>query len=363
MIIEPVDYDICVAKTIDKSIYLDAHIFELLKEKVFSQFWHYIGDHSYLTTQNNVYPFTLLENYLNEPLVLSLDADHNIHCLSNVCNHRGSILIKHACKLPHIRCSYHGRMFKLNGQFVSMPEFKKVQHFSPENNQLPTLPLENIGNMLFTSLHPAYPFNQVFNDILNKLNWYPFDKLKICLDKPLQSYHVKANWALYCENYLEGFHIPFVHPVLNSIIDFRSYTTETFEFSNLQLGKSKSLEDCFDNIPTNSPYYNQNIAAFYFWVFPNLMVNVYPWGISLNIVVPIDQENTNVQFISYILDQSKRGQGAGGDLDTVQKEDEEIVELVQKGIHSRFYRHGRYAPDHEQGTHHFHRLLADFLNR
>ncbi|MCX8473787.1 MAG: Rieske 2Fe-2S domain-containing protein [Sediminibacterium sp.] len=363
MIIEPVHNDISLAKTLDKRIYLDSHIFELLKEKVFNLFWHYIGDKSYLNSQHNLYPFTLLENYLNEPLVLSSDVDNNIYCLSNVCNHRGSILVKKECQAPHIRCSYHGRMFKLNGQFVSMPEFKKVQHFSPENNHLPSLPIKNLGDMLFTSLNPAFNFERVFNEIVTKLDWYPFDQLKLCPNKPINSFFVKANWALYCENYLEGFHIPFIHPVLNSFIDFKTYTTEIFEFSNVQLGKSKSPSDCFDNIPPDNIFYNQNIAAFYFWVFPNLMINIYPWGISLNEVIPIDLNNTKVNFISYIFDQSKRGQGAGGDLNTVQQEDEEIVELVQKGIRSSFYKHGRYSPDREQGTHHFHRLLAEFLNK
>ena len=54
--------------------------------------------------------------------------------------------------------------------------------------------------------------------------------------------------------------------------------------------------------------------------------------------------------------------GAGRDLDKVEMEDEEIVQQVQKGIRSRFYDKGRYSVTREQGTHHFHRLIAEFMN-
>jgi choline monooxygenase len=93
-----------------------------------------------------------------------------------------------------------------------------------------------------------------------------------------------------------------------------------------------------------------------------MMFNFYPWGLSLNIVTPIDAGNTKVSFLSFVFDASKLGKGAGSGLDTVEQEDEEIVQYVQQGIRSRFYHYGRYATQREQGTHHFHSLLADFMN-
>jgi choline monooxygenase len=107
----------------------------------------------------------------------------------------------------------------------------------------------------------------------------------------------------------------------------------------------------------------KNIAAYYFWVFPNMMFNFYPWGLSLNIVTPIDAGNTKVTFLSFVYDASKLDTGAGAGLESVEQEDEEVVEHVQQGIHSRFYHHGRYATKREQGTHHFHSLLAEFMNQ
>jgi len=172
---------------------------------------------------------------------------------------------------------------------------------------------------------------------------------------------VNANWALYCENYLEGFHIPFVHPTLNAVIEFKNYTTETFKYSNLQVGIAKEGVSAFE-LPTDSKYYGKQVAAFYFWVYPNMMFNFYPWGLSLNIIEPQTESTTKVRFLTFVYDASKLDQGAGNGLTSVEAEDEEVVENVQRGIRSRFYKHGRYAVNREQGTHHFHTLLAESLN-
>lgn len=176
-----------------------------------------------------------------------------------------------------------------------------------------------------------------------------------------KTFTINAHWALYCENYLEGFHIPFVHANLNSIIDFGEYATELFfPYSSLQIGIGKNKSDCFE-IPPSSPDYGKNIAAYYFWIFPNMMFNFYPWGLSVNVVQPIAANKSRILFYSYIYDESKLEKGAGAGLDKVEMEDEEIVENVQRGIQSRFYKHGRYSVKREQGTHHFHRILSGFL--
>jgi choline monooxygenase len=88
------------------------------------------------------------------------------------------------------------------------------------------------------------------------------------------------------------------------------------------------------------------------------MFNFYPWGLSVNIVKPISPGETKVSFLTYVKDESKYDSGAGSGLDAVEIEDEEVVEAVQKGVRSRFYSHGRYSVTREQGTHHFHRILA-----
>ena len=356
-----VDADIAIAQTIDTSVYTSAGIFEEIKEKIFSSCWQFIGSDDLLKEKGSCYPFTLLENYLNEPLLITKDETGEIHCLSNVCTHRGNLLIYEPCKTNNLRCKYHGRLFQLDGKFKSMPEFKEVKNFPSPGDDLHQLPLFQWEKLLFTCLNKKFSDKDFFNDMVSRVEWMPLDEF-IFRPNLSKEYIVDANWALYCENYLEGFHIPFVHSGLNTLIDYTNYQTELFfPFSALQIGISKIEENCFD-LPASSPDHGKNIAAYYFWAFPNMMFNFYPWGLSVNLVQPLAVNKTKVSFKTYVWKEEKMNKGAGAALDRVEAEDEEIVQKVQKGIRSRFYKHGRYSVTKERGTHHFHRLLADFLN-
>ncbi|MGB5434469.1 MAG: SRPBCC family protein, partial [Maribacter sp.] len=159
----------------------------------------------------------------------------------------------------------------------------------------------------------------------------------------------------------EGFHIPFVHEDLNAVLDYGNYDTIIHEHLNLQIGYAEGTDTVFE-LPKGHRDHGKKIAAYYYWVFPNMMFNFYPWGLSVNIVQPVDIDRTKVSFYSYVFDASKLDKGAGSILDKVEMEDEEVVEGVQKGVRSKFYQAGRFSPTREQGVHHFQRLLAHFLN-
>ena len=353
--------DIARAKTLSSDFYLNAACFEESKEKIFARSWQFAGDTDRVKEPGWATPVNMLDSFLNEPLLLSRDSAHKLHCLSNTCTHRGNLLVEKQCKVNDIRCRYHGRRFALDGKFISMPEFREVKDFpSPEDN-LTSLPIYQWGKWIFTTLHKTLEADVFFADMVKRISWLPLEEFQF---RPEFShdYTIDANWALYCENYLEGFHIPFVHAGLNSVIDYGNYTTELFAYSSLQLGLAKNEESTFD-LPSQSPDFGKQIAGYYFWVFPNMMFNFYPWGLSINHVQPVSLSRTKVSFLSYVWDESKLRQGAGANLHQVEMEDEDVVQNVQKGIRSRFYTHGRYSVKRETGTHHFHRLLADFMNR
>jgi choline monooxygenase len=354
-----IDPDISKAKTLHTDFYTDHHLFNGSREKIFAKSWQYIGDNTKVSFPGSCYPFTLLEDYLDEPLLLTKDAGQQIHCLSNVCTHRGTILIADACKTANLRCRYHGRQFGLDGVFLSMPEFKEVKNFPSGEDDLTRLPLFEWGNWLFTSLNPKIKPKKYFKAMQDRLDWLPLHEFVF---KPELSaeFSVKAHWALYCENYLEGFHIPFVHAGLNAVIDFGNYSTELFDHSILQLGVARTNEVIFDP-PISSTDHGKNVAAYYFFVFPNMMFNFYPWGVSINLVQPVSSGFTRVSFYTYIWKKELYNKGAGAGLGMVEMEDEEVVEAVQKGIRSRFYNQGRYSVTREQGIHHFHRLICAAL--
>ena len=354
--------NIAKAKTISTDIYTSAEAYEVFKEKIFASSWQFIGDTDRVKEKGTCHPFTLLSGYLNEPLLLTKDEQEKIHCLSNVCTHRGNLLVYEPCKTSNLRCKYHGRLFHLDGKFKSMPEFREVENFPTEDDDLHELPLFQWGKLLFTTLTKKYKPEVFFKDMMKRVSFLPLEEFNFRPDLS-KEYFINANWSLYCENYLEGFHIPFVHSGLNAAIDFSDYTTELFfPFSSVQIGISKTGDSCFD-LPETSPEYGKKVAAYYFWVFPNMMFNFYPWGLSVNLVQPLAVNKTKVSFLTYIWKEELRDAGAGGDLDKVEREDEEIVQQVQKGIHSRFYKQGRYSVTREKGTHHFHQLLAEFIGK
>ncbi len=355
-----IDPDISKAETLSSEFYKNENYFEASKEKIFFRSWQYVCDSDNAAIPGQLFPFTLLENFLNEPLLLSRDKSDRLHCLSNVCTHRGNILIEGNCIEKNIRCRYHGRRFELDGKFISMPEFENVKNFPSKKDDLPEIPFSLWEKFLFVSMNPVAPVMNFTGDMCSRMSWLPLNEF-VFEPSLSRDYLVNAHWALYCENYLEGFHIPYVHNSLNSVLDYSGYKTELFRYSNLQTGISKSGEDCFE-LPDNSPDFGQNISAYYFWIFPNLMFNFYPWGLSVNIVRPLKKGLTKVSFLTYVWKESLMEKGAGSGLDKVEREDEAIVENVQKGINSQIYDRGRYSASRETGTHHFHSLIAEFMN-
>ncbi len=352
--------DIRKAATLPSSFYKDPGIFEQVKEKVFYRSWQWIGDETLLESGSSACPFVLLEDFLDEPMVLTRDSKGELHCLSNVCTHRGYLVVTEAGKVSKLRCSYHGRRFRTDGSFEYMPEFGQTQDFPRPCDDLHRFSLHRWGPLLFAGLDPAFDFGKVLQAMEERVGFLPLDQLREDTTRG-KDYTINAHWALYCDNYLEGFHIPFVHEGLNTVIDYGDYETICYEHVNVQIGYAKG-DSAFD-LPEGHVDHGKQVAAYYFWVFPNMMFNFYPWGLSVNLVQPLGMDRTRVSFRSYVLDPSRLDQGAGADLDKVEMEDEEVVEGVHRGIRSRFYKAGRFSPTREQGVHHFHSLLADFLNR
>jgi len=356
-----INSDITKAETLPATFYKDPVVFEIIKEKVFLKSWQWVGDESLVDKPQSVHPFILLDGFLTEPLLLTRDKGGQINCLTNVCTHRGNLLALISKPTKKLTCSYHGRRFNLQGEFEYMPEFTDAENFPRPCDHLHRFPLKKWGHLLFAGLNPSFDFQEVINIINERVGFLPIDEFK--LEKTLQKdFLIDANWALYCDNYLEGFHVPFVHESLNEVLDYGSYETIIYEHCNLQIGYSDKATEIFE-FPQNHIDYGKKVAAYYFWVFPNIMFNFYPWGLSINIVNPLEMSKTKVSFISYVLDPSKLNKGAGSNLEKVEKEDEIVVENVQKGVRSSFYKAGRFSPKREKGVHHFHVLLSKFLNQ
>jgi choline monooxygenase len=356
-----IDPDVARASIIDKRFYLDEEVWRLSMQRVFERSWQWVGDLADVAAPLALSPRDLLPGSLDEPILLARDAKGELRCLSNVCTHRGKVVVESACRAEPqgLRCGYHGRRFDLAGRAWFMPGFEGVQGFPCESDHLRSVPFHDWHGQGFAAVDPAAPFTDTFAEIDARLPWLDVRRWQPDPSRA-RSFEFDAHWALYVENYLEGLHIPFLHPGLTQTLDLGGYSYEQGRWCNLQLALARDDEPAFEP-PAGSPEHGRRIAAYYWWVFPNLMLNFYPWGLSVNQVLPLGPAKTRVVFASYVADAALLGRGAGGALDPVEMEDEAAVLSVQRGVRSRFYTPGRYSPQHERGVHHFHQLLANAL--
>lgn len=353
-----VDPDITRAATLDRAFYADAGAYAATRERIFARAWHWLGDLRDVALPGSLSPRDVLPGLLDEPLLLARDAGGTLRCLSNVCTHRANLLVQAPCRADQIRCGYHSRRFDLAGRMTFMPEFEDACDFPSAADDLPQVPFAEWNGHGFAALEPLAPFAACAGGLLDRVAWLPVGQFRHDPARD-RDFTIDAHWALYVENYLEGFHVPFVHPSLSAAIDCASYATVLHRYSNVQVARAAHGTVAF---PAADPEVAP-VAARYWWVFPNLMVNAYPWGLSFNLVQPISPGRTRVAFRSYVGDASKLDTGAGANLDGVEREDEAIVEAAQRGVRSRLYRGGRYSPSRERGVHHFHRLLCEFPGR
>jgi len=346
------------AYTLPSSFYRSQLNFAQLREQAFRTSWNYAGSLSKYD-DHNVIPVDILPGLINEPLILTRDRNNTARCLSNVCTHRGNLLVEKASNSTLLKCRYHGRCFGIDGQFRSMPGFEGVVDFPGEEDNLTSISLRSIGPMQFVQLSDGAGFNDQFGAMLDQMSWFDFDNLELRAEASTD-YSVNARWALYVDNYLEGFHVPYVHPGLNVSLNVEKYRVELFDNSVAQIGIAASDETAVLDLPSHSVFFDERLYAIYWWVYPNMMFNFYPWGISLNIVEPINLNNTKIRFLTFVYKGEPTPDVSG--IHQTELEDERIVKAVQRGMQSSFYDRGRYSPTHETAVQHFHGMIKKQIN-
>lgn len=348
-----IDPDITRAETLPGAAYTDAELFARQRLELFPRSWQYLPWQP--GAEINAQPLTLLPGFLDSHLLLTKQAD-TWRALSNVCTHRGALLLDAPARCKTVRCPYHGRSFALDGRMLAMPAFERAEDFPGPADDLPELALAWHGPFAFVSEQPTQAFADWARPLSDAFGWVPWEAFRFAPELS-RDYELAANWMLYVDNYLEGLHIPYVHPALNQALDFKAYEVHLLPAGVMQVGLAAAGEDAFE-LPAGHADAGRRIAAYYLWLFPNLMLNLYPWGLSLNLVEPRGLGQSRIRYLTWVRDAGRLHQGAGADTDTTEQEDHAVILRVQAGIRSRLYRRGRYSPSLEQGVHHFHRLLT-----
>jgi choline monooxygenase len=361
------------AFTLASRFYTDPTVLEIEKEKIFRRTWQLVGTTMQPCGESNGVAKTIAdpETYFTaeiagEPVLIIRDKQGTLRAFSNVCRHRaGPIALGSGCKNV-MRCQYHGWTYTLDGKLIGTPDVEGVEFFDRSTMGMVSLRLETWGDLIFVNFdREAESLATVLGEIPNQARGFDFENLKLA---ERRDYVIDCNWKVYVDNYLEGYHIPIAHPGLMKEIDYAQYRTDTFRYYSQQFAPIRAMkpEDAADRFYT--PGTGGLQEALYFWIFPNLMLNIYPDNLSTNLIVPLSHDKTLTIFEWFFHDvespaAKERIAKAVTFSDEVQQEDIMLCTNVQKGLKSSTYDRGRYSVKRENGVHHFHMLLREFLER
>lgn len=284
------------------------------------------------------------------PVIAVRGDDDVVRVMHNVCRHRAGPLAQcDGLGAKALRCRYHGWTYALDGRLRNATEMAGAAGFDAGDIRLPQLAVHVWQGLVFAAVDRARapPFEAFVAGIDARIG----GDLAGYGHHHRTGYDIACNWKVYVDNYLEGYHVPHVHPALNRMLDYRSYATETSAWHSLQ----SSPLDSGDGL------YGRG-EALYYWLWPNTMLNLLPGRLQTNRVVPRGVDRCRVEFDTYYaIDASDAGQARrAADLsfsDAVQDEDIGICEDVQRGLASGSYHAGRLNPARENAVHHFHERL------
>jgi choline monooxygenase len=346
------DSRLAYARTLPSAYYFESAILDDENRNVFGRSWQLAGRADQVRETGQFFTTTIAE----EPVLVVRGSDGELRALSNVCRHRAGPVAKGEGKRPVLQCGYHGWTYSLDGSLLQTPEMSGIECFDRGEFSLPRFRVEIWNELVFVNLdRDASPLADFLGDLVARLAPRNYDGFRLAARK---EWTLDCNWKVYVDNYLEGYHIPIVHPGLFRELDYQNYRTETRTNFSIQHAPLKRPE----RIRVNEP--GEDID--YFWIWPNLMLNVYPDNFSTNLILPLGPTRTLTLFDWYFSDPDapavrQRIDETIAFSDEIQLEDIEICQAVQRGLRSSTYDTGRYSPSRENGVHHFHGLYADAM--
>ena len=348
------------ASTIPASWYIDPRIYDAEQQTVFSRSWQVAAR---LTQVDQPGQFATCALPAGEPFVAVRGHDNVLRGFFNVCRHHAAAVVTQPQGTAQVlRCPYHGWTYALDGTLKGTPDFTGVCGFDRGANALPPIDTRSWEQWVMTRLDPTAPdlANFLGADLmaraaaiaLSRFTWV--ERRRYVLD---------CNWKVFVDNYLDGgYHVPHLHKGLDSVLDYHQYTIENGERFCLQ---SSALVT--EGAEASTGAVRAGDRAWYLWIYPNFMINVYGDAMDTNLVLPLGVDRTEVLFDFYFADVSDAAAAhrrASIEVsERIQREDEDICASVQRGLRSRAYHAGRLSVRREAGEQLFHQLLSGDLRR
>lgn len=345
---------IASASTLASRYYFDPEVLEQERERIFARTWQVVGWREQAPFAGDYFTFDLA----GEPLLIARQNDGSLRAFYNVCRHRAGPPAEGCGTRKVFRCGYHGWTYGLDGRLLNAPEMEGVRGFSADEFGLAPVRVAEWAGLILVNLDPAAePLMASLGELPAQTEKFHLRELRFFRR---HDYVMECNWKAYIDNYLEGYHLPSVHPSLNRELDYGAYETRLFARHSLQWSPIRGPE----NEPTVNRRYKQSqgdLAAEYYWTYPNWMLNCYPDNMSLNIVLPLGPERCVAIFAWFFAEPALRSDTPETTFrfsDEIQQEDGRICEVVQRNLRSRSYVRGRYSVQQEQGVYHFHQLYS-----
>jgi choline monooxygenase len=348
------------ASTIPAPWYTDTRLLDLELRSVFRRSWQYAGRLDQLRSPGD---YAACELPGGEPVVLVRGQDDVLRGFFNVCRHHAAAVVTD----PHgsarqFRCPYHGWTYALDGALKGTPDFTGVCDFDRAANGL--VPVECSAASAWAFVTPeggGLSLEQFLgSDLVRQLEDLGLERLR-WMER--RSYTLDCNWKVFVDNYLDGgYHVPHLHKGLDSVLEYSEYSITNGERYCLQSSPMVS-----DGADQRTKAVRQGARAYYYWIYPNFMINWYGQTMDTNLVIPRGVDRTEVIFDFYFADTSESARAVNLESiavsEQIQQEDVAICESVQRGLKSRAYGAGRLSVRREAGEHLFHRLLARDLRR
>ena len=350
------------------------------RKKLFEDKWVVIGVASSLPEIGDSKPFDLL----GLPLLIVRNKKNLIKVFHNVCSHRGVKLVNKPGKIKNvIRCPYHSWSYSYDGDLVATPHLGGMNKHTHQDFHKQDNNLKEVRSFVWLDLiminvnNNEIPFDEYIKPL--SMRWGKFwpDKdrelIKHADDFGYFKLEAKCNWKFAIENYCESYHLPWVHPGLNSYSKIEDHYhiqglpnrfagQGTVVYNPILKGKIK-----FPTFP-NWPKSKENIAE-YVALFPNVMLGIHKDHYYAYWLEPISNEFTLEHMeIYYVGDQaasSKKFQSLRKQnhklWEDIQKEDVDIIQGMQVGRNSPVYNGGNFSPVMDNPTHHFHKWVVTNL--
>ncbi len=337
--------------TLPSKWYFENSYMEREKTEIFLKEWQLVGSRTQIRNPGEI----LLAEVANNPVIVICQKDNTLKAFYNVCQHRGGPLAYENCSVSKLQCKYHGWVYELNGDLKNARGFNEAELNVEDFGLQPIHVTEWMGQVFVNLSNSPQDLNQHIDEIKTLTSPIDFSDYVF---KFRESYQIRCNWKVYMDNFLEGFHIPFVHPELNKVIDYKSYKTEIYERFSLQWCPLDS-----ELSPYGKSANSEENKAFYFTIYPNIILNIAPGRLQTNIVEPKSSKTCVVHFDYHFDNPEEADIEQDADFsEMVQQEDILICENVQKGLESKGYDKGKFSPLNEQGVFHFQSLVKSSLN-